>query len=249
MMTMPHLPRSVSALAALALSLALLPAQEKGTSASAPTPAAPAPKVTKIGETEYRLGEIVFDAKSREIRLPAAMNLREGGPIEYFLVHESGKVHEGMLTTKVKPLDLQIVMKLLRYKSGEGDLFDTFLPAEEQRRKIEAGAKTERGDAIAVKVAWEKDGAKHEHSAAEWILDGENSQPMPDAPWILTGSHMANGAYLADAEGSLIAIYLDQIAMLNMNRKGAENDERWGANAAKTPDVGQKITVLLRPAK
>lgn len=245
MMSLIPLPRSFSVLAALALALATLPAQEKGT---APTPAA-APKVTKIGDTEYRLGEIVFDAKSREIRLPATMNLREGGPIEYFLVHESGKVHEGMLTTKVKPLDLQIVMKLLRYKSGEGDLFDAFLPAEEQRRKIEAGPKTERGDAVAVTVAWEKDGAKHEHPAADWILDGENSQPMPDAPWILTGSHVANGAYLADVEGSLIAIYLDQVAMMNMGRKGAENDERWGANAAKTPEVGQKITVFLRPAK
>ena len=50
------------------------------------------------------LGEIEFDAKSREIRLAAAMNMPEGGPIEYLLVHESGKVHESMLVTKARPL-------------------------------------------------------------------------------------------------------------------------------------------------
>lgn len=214
------------------------------------TAAAPKkPAVTKIGETEYRLGEIVFDAKSREIRLPAVMNLREGGPTEYLLVHESGKVHEGILTTKVKPLDLQIVMKLLRYRSGEGTLFDTFLPAEEQRRKIEDGNKSERGDAVAIRVRWEKDCQTHEHPAADWVLDAESGKPMADEPWILTGSHLSNGTFLADIEGSIIAIYLDQIALLNMERKGAENDERWGANAAKTPEVGQKVTVLLQPTK
>lgn len=228
--------------------------------AEAPAPAEPAtkpaeaakaepkPNVTKIGETTYQIGEITFDAKTREVRLPTVMNLREGGPIEYLLVHETGKVHEGLLTTRVRPFDLQIALKLLRYRTGEGDLFDTFLPAEEQRRKIEAGEKTEQGDALSVIATWEKDGEKHEHPAADWILDAETMKPMTDEPWILTGSHVDGGQFLADVEGSIIAVYLDQIALFNMSRKGAENDERWGANAAKTPEVGQRVTLLLRPA-
>lgn len=211
--------------------------------------AAAKPSVVKIGETTYRLGGILFDAKTREVRLPAVMNLREGGPTEYLLVHESGKVHEGILTTKVRPLELQIVLKLLRYRGGEGDLFDSFLPAEEQRRKIEAGAKSERGDALSLTVVWEKDGKTHEHPAADWVLDAETGKAMTDGPWILTGSHVDGGAFLAEVEGSLIAIYLDQVALLNMGRKGAESDERWGANAAATPEVGQPVTLVLKPAK
>jgi len=236
----------------LALALCALPARgfaadEAKAAIAAETPKRPA--VTKIGETTYRLGEITFDAKTREVRIPAAMNLREGGPTEYLLVHETGKVHEALLTTKVRALDLQVVLKLLRYRGGEGDLFDTFLPSEEQRRKIESGENGERGDALSVTAIWEKDGKTREHPVAEWVLDAETGKAMADEPWILTGSHVSEGAFLADLEGSLIAIYLDQIALLNMSRKGAENDERWGANAAATPEVGQKVTLVLRPAK
>ncbi len=35
---------------------------------------------------------------------------------------------------------------------------------------------------------------------------------------------------MAEAEGSIIAIYLDHLAMFNMfSREGADLDERWGA--------------------
>ncbi len=47
--------------------------------------------VKKIGENLYRLGEIEFDAKSREIRFPVTVNQREGGPIEYLLVRETAR--------------------------------------------------------------------------------------------------------------------------------------------------------------
>ncbi len=207
-----------------------------------------APKVVKIGEHQYRLGEITFDAKSRELRLPTVMNLREGGPIEYLLVHENGAVHEALLTTAARGLHLQIALKLLRYRDGEGDLFDRFLPDEERRQKIEQEEKTERGDAISLVVSWEVDGQTRERPVAEWILDAETGKAMTDEPWILTGSHFMDNHFLADTEGSLIGVYLDQVALLNMSRPGAENDERWGANPALTPEVGQKVTLILRPA-
>lgn len=232
--------------AGLALGCLSAAAQEAAGEKKAPKPQA---QVTKIGEHRYRLGEITFDAKSREIRLPVLMNMREGGPIEYLLVHENGAVHEALLTTKVRGLNLQVVLKLLRYEAGEGDLFDAFLPEEERRQKIESAKETERGDALDLVVSWERGDEHHEHPVADWILDAETSGSMTDEPWILTGSHFYNGHFLADTEGSLVGIYLDQSALFNMSRKGAVNDERWGANAERTPEIGQKITLILRPAK
>lgn len=210
-------------------------------------PAPEAPKVIKIGEHHYRLGEITFDAKNRELRLPAVVNLREGGPIEYLLVHENGAVHEALLATQVRGLQLQIALKLLRYRAGEGDLFDRFLPDEERRQKLEKQGKTERGDPISLIVSWEAGGQTREMPVAKWILDAETGEAMTDEPWILTGSHFMNHHFLADTEGSLIGVYLDQAALLNMSRPGAENDERWGANPALTPEVGQKVTLIFRP--
>ena len=212
-------------------------------------PAAEA-QVIKIGEHTYRLGEIVFDSKAREIRVPAVINMREGGPIEYLLVHENGAVHEALLTTSARGLHLQIVFKLLRFQAGEGDLFDTFLPEEERRRKVETGAieKSQRGDAISIVAQWTTESETQESPASRWILDAETGKAMSDEPWILTGSHFYSGHFLADTEGSLIGVYLDQVALLNMSREGAENDERWGANDAAIPEIGQKVTLLLRPA-
>ena len=212
-----------------------------------PSPPSTEDQVTKIGEHRYRLGEIVFDAKTREIRIPTVMNMREGGPIEYLLVHENGAVHEALLTTTVRGLNLQVVFKLLRFQTGEGTLFDAFLPEEERRQRLEDIEKSEQGDPVELVVQWEKDGEEHEHPAADWILDAESSESMADEPWILTGSHFYRGHFLADTEGSLVAIYLDQSALLNMSRKSAINDERWGANAEQTPEVGQKVTLILRP--
>ncbi len=220
-----------------------------GSTEPEPEPKAPEARVTKIGEHTYQLGEIRFDAKTREVRVPTVMNLREGGPIEYLLVHENGAVHEALLTTSVRGLHLQIVLKLLRYRSGEGDLFDAFLPEEERRQKIETGVKSELGDPLSLVVAWEKDGETHEHPVTDWVLDAETGKAMTDEPWILTGSHTMNGHFLADTEGSLVGVYLDQVALFNMKREGAENDERWGANADLTPEVGQRVTLIFRPAK
>ncbi len=228
--------------------------------AESPVSGKPETRVTKTGEHSYRLGKISFDAKAREIRMPAVVNFREGGPVEYLLVHENGKVHESILSTSARPLHLQIVLKLLRYGTGEGTLFDTFLPEEEQRRKIErrnldvdgdgkADGKVKLGDSLTVSVAWKKDGKDHERPLAEWVLDAETNQAMTDEPWILTGSIVENGEFLAEIEGSIIAVYLDQLALFNMSRKGADNDERWGANADLTPEIGQKVTVIFRSVK
>ncbi|MCB1231003.1 MAG: hypothetical protein KDN19_12080 [Verrucomicrobiae bacterium] len=219
---------------------------QEASESEAPEPEA---QVIKVGESTYRLGEIVFDAKKREIRIPAVMNMREGGPIEYLMVNEKGAVHEALLTTPVRGLHLQIVFKLLRYRSGEGEIFDQFLPEEERRQRIESDEKKPRGDAVSVIIEMEKDGKIEEIPAASWILDAETGKAMTDEPWILTGSHFFEGNFLADSEGSLIGVYLDQVALLNMSRKGAENDERWGANSAATPETGKKMTLILRPAK
>ena len=90
------------------------------------------PRVEKIGESRFRMGDIEFDAKTKEIFLPAVVNKREGGPVEYLIVHEGGKVHESILTTKASPLHLQVVMKLLKHKSGYGNVFDPMLAEEEE---------------------------------------------------------------------------------------------------------------------
>jgi hypothetical protein len=200
------------------------------------------PAVTKVGENLYRLGEVELNAKTREIRIPITVNMREGGPIEYVLVHENGKVHESIFTTAVSPMHLQVAMKLLKYKSGNGDVFNRLLGPEVLEK--EAGTKEDRGDAVSVR--FEMDG-KEPAPASETVFDGGVAKPMAEEPWIYTGSAVEGGTFMAEAEGSIIAVYLDHLAMFNMTREGADLDDRWGANDDAIPEIGTKGVLILSP--
>ena len=198
--------------------------------------------VKKIGESLYRVGEIQFDAESREIRIPVTVNMREGGPLEYLLVHESGKVHEAIFTTTVAPINLQIVMKLLRYQTGSGDVFNPLLATENIGK--DGGVEEGRGDAVA--FYFESSEGGDGVAVHEFVIDRQSAEAMLPGDWIYTGSEVREGTFLAEAEGSIIAIYLDPIAMLNMTREGADDDDRWGARTSVIPEIGTKGTLLIR---
>ncbi|MDF1753822.1 MAG: YdjY domain-containing protein [Verrucomicrobiales bacterium] len=217
-----------------------------------PTPVKPS--VKKIGDTTYRLGLVEFDAKTREISIPVVVNQREGGPIEYILVHENGKTHESILTTKARPMNVQIALKLLKYQAGEGDVFDKLLPAED--RKIKGDKSAERGEAVDVLVKWMDKEEEKISSINQWTIDGETikgegqaGEAMPEHPWNYTGSVIMDGKFLGEIEGSIIAIYLDPVSLFNTTVPGAEIDERWGANDRVIPEIGTKATLILRPLK
>ncbi|MFT5857369.1 MAG: hypothetical protein ACI8XO_004630, partial [Verrucomicrobiales bacterium] len=75
----------------------------------------------KIEGDEYRFGDIFFNKKTREIRFAAEV-IQDEVVLEYAIVHALiGKVHESLLATEIRPIDLQIVMKLLRYKDSQRD--------------------------------------------------------------------------------------------------------------------------------
>ncbi len=208
-------------------------------------PASPErPLVTQVGDHAYRIGEIRFDSKTREVRIPVVVNMREGGPMEYLLVHESGKVHESVFVTRVSALHLQIALKLLKYESGHGDVFNRMLPPH--LIEEEGGKRADRGESV--NLAFIADSTDTEVPAGELILDGDSMEPLSDPGWIHTGSEIREGNFMAEVEGGFVAIYLDPNAMFNMTRDGADIDERWGANDKKIPKIGTKGELVIRLA-
>lgn len=200
--------------------------------------------VKKIGENLYRIGEIEFDARTREVSLPVAINMREGGPIEYLLVHENGKVHESIFVTSASPLHLQIAMKLLRFKTGHGDVFNRLLAPENVGK--EGGTAEERGDSIRFLF---KQNDEDPVPIYEFVIDGQSADPMTAGDWIYTGSAMQEGTFMAEAEGSIIAIYLDHLAMFNMTREGADDDDRWGTRTSLIPEIGTKGNLIIQASE
>jgi hypothetical protein len=205
------------------------------------------PAIKKIGEHLYSLGEIKFDAQSREIRFPVVVNMREGGPIEYVLVRETGKVHESIFVTAISPMELQIVLKLLKYQGGFGDIFNKLLAPE--ALAAEGGSAADRGEGV--DASFLVDGAANgsEVAISEFVVDGGSAEAMPPGPWIYTGSVVEGGTFMAEAEGSMFAVYLDHLALFNCNREGADDDDRWGARTSAIPEIGTKGVFLIRRAK
>lgn len=209
--------------------------------ADPPEAASPKPEITRISATRSRLGVIEFDHTTREITLPAEVNMVRG-LLEYALVGEKGKLHEALLSTKARAFDLNVVLLLLSYQPDEA----WFVPPAKPR-PLDAARSEARVEFL---VRWKDAGGGPEKSARldEWITDLSTRKPAAPAPWIYTGSHLnEENRFAAEVDGSIVALYLDARALINSPREGADNDEQW-VPAEGIPPRGTPVTVVIRPS-
>jgi hypothetical protein len=207
------------------------------------TPGAPAgagPEIVRLSATRSRLGLIEFDHGSREITIPAEINMVRG-LLEYALVGEKGKLHEALLSTKARVFDLNIVLLLLNYQPDE----QWFVPPA----KPKPLAASKPAARLEIFVRWKEAGSGSVTTARldEWITDIATKKPAAPAPWVYTGSHLnEEKQFAAEVDGSFVALYHDARALINSPREGADNDEQW-APAPTVPPKGTPVTVVIRP--
>jgi hypothetical protein len=223
-----------------------LAAQFPGSPAPAPAgpPIDPAKAIEKIDGTRSRLRLIEFDAKTRSISVPARVNMREG-LLEYVLVHESGKLHESLFSTQVKPTEFNIVMLLLNWKPS-GTFFDFSQP--ERGGVLVKGAKNPPESQVEIHVAWkDKDGKDQTCRLENWLHQIEKRAKLTEEPWIYTGSRiMPDGTFLAEQTGSILALYADPASIINNPREGNDLDDVW-VNDPAVPEKGTPVTVIFKP--
>lgn len=216
------------------------PAKKKDT-----TPVDPAKAIQKIDGDRFKCGLIEFNQKTREIRIPSRIAIREG-PLEYVLVHETGKFHESLFTTDVRPIELNIVMLLLNWKKSEA-FFDFSEP--ERGGVLVKNANNPPVSQVEVFVEWkDKDGKTQTCRTENWMHQIEKRAKVTDGPWIYTGSLiMPNGSFFAEDSGSILALYQDAGAMINNPREGNDLDDVWIADP-EVPAKDTPVTVIFKPA-
>jgi hypothetical protein len=197
---------------------------------SAPAPD-PATRLAELGITadqeKVRIGIVEFDRKTQTVSIPATVNLLEGA-VEYFLVHENGKTHESIFSTRAKPDDIHIACLLAGWKPAEK-------PAE-----------------IDVRVTWETNGPPRSLPAAELvaIADGHpnarDGRHIEDGPWQYTGSRLDAAGFAAAREGSIIALITDPAALVANPRPGRLDDTLHAPNRAQLPPKDHPVRILLR---
>ncbi|MBE2284847.1 MAG: hypothetical protein IAE77_15410 [Prosthecobacter sp.] len=232
--------------------LASLSAQEAAPSKpDAKTQLEEARKLLKeVSPGVYDLNGIQIKAATRELRIPCSI-LHQKLPIEYALVHETGeKVHETILETKVRPIQVQLALLLANYQPATQGLLDKLEPKDERPYKDpDTAPATPGANRLAIHVEW-KDGDKTKRvPLSDFIQNIDTRQSPPDLDtWIFNGSIIDHDGFNAEMTGSIISTYVDRQAIINSAAKGNHRDELWISMPANIPAEETKVTLIITPA-
>lgn len=219
-----------------------------------PAPVEPSPevkskepsKVEKLEGTRYRIREIIFDSKSREIRFPATVNMTKD-LLEFLIVHNNGKVHESLLKTAISPTDLNVAFKLLRYKPSPELHAEPTSPDDPSIRFPEVEEGVRKAARIKIEFEWEDGDNLRRVPANEWVQHAVTGRTMPAGPWVYGGSEVIDGKFQAETTGDLIAIYLSQSSLINYPGKDNTDDTVWFVYPKRVPPVDSPVTVIITP--
>jgi len=166
---------------------------------------------------DIALGKVKVDARTRTISFPAEVNMR-AGQIEYLVVQESGKIHESIFKTAVAPNQIHAAALLFSGTNAGG-------------LKVSA-----------IEVSWKE----KKLPAAELILDKAKKRALRETKWAYRGSRLVEGVFLAEREGSIIAVREDRDALIDQDTPDAADDENWEPMKDLVPEIGSPVTISIR---
>jgi hypothetical protein len=193
----------------------------------------------------FTIGGITVDKPGRTVRFPAVVNMAEG-TVEYLLVTSKGKTHESLFATTVEPFQLHVAMLLLSARPTQ-EIEE--LPPEQLAAGTLKAAPELEGDKVDVLVLWKSGANTRQIHAEEWINSRLTQAPMTTGPWLYTGSAIFQKRFLAQEEGSIIALVTDPVALINNPRAGRNDDTVWSVRSDKVPAVGTPVDIILHLPK
>lgn len=198
----------------------------------------------------YDLNGIQITAATRELRIPCSI-LHQKLPIEYALCHEAGeKVHETILQTTVKPIQVQLALLLANYQPATKGILEKLDPKEERPyQDKDTEPATLGANRLHIRCEW-KDGEKVKNvPLSDFIQNIDERKTPPDLhTWIFNGSRIDAEGFVAEITGSIISTYVDRTAIINSPAKGNHRDDLWISMPANIPAEETKVTLIITPA-
>ncbi|MGE0593059.1 MAG: YdjY domain-containing protein [Vicinamibacterales bacterium] len=233
-----HRFRELATLAtALGILLASAPADAQTPRPPAPAaPAAPAP-IERLGGDRVRVGNVMVDMAAREIRVEGVVN--EVNILEFIAVPKGGfKAYESALELDTNAINFNLGLILIGLDSSR---------ATHPKQHLDPDPPS--GDPVDVLIEWDDNGSPRRIRAEEMVYNDVTKQTLPEGPWVYTGSvfSAANGAYLADTEGSLIGFVHSPAPVIDSPRPlspGVYGSSR--INPALGLSPGTKVQVIVR---
>lgn len=206
-------------------------------------------RLKKLSATEYDLDGIRINAATREVRIPTKVELKKA-PIEYMLVHETGKTHESVLTTAISPTAIQVALLLANYQAATEGMLTKVPEAERPKIWKEEPPAKPLGNRAKITVEWKAGAETKTAPLADWIQHVDTGKPPKDLDtWVFNGSYMDDRGFIGQSEGSIIAVWLDRGALVNSPAEGNWRDDLWISLPANIPEVGTPVTVIITPAQ
>jgi hypothetical protein len=203
-------------------------------------------KVEKLDGTRYRIRDITFDSKTREIRFPAAINMTQD-LLEFLIVHNNGKVHESLLKTGVSATDLNVAFTLLRYQPSPELYVEPTAPDDPAVKFPAVEEEVRKAARIQIEVEWQDGGIVRKVPVNEWVQHAVTGRTMPAGPWVYGGSEITGGRFQAEATGDIAAIYLSRSALINYPGKDNTDDTVWFVYPKRVPPLDSPVTVIITP--
>lgn len=202
-------------------------------------PAYKVPSIEKLGNGQYRIGEILINKNDRSVTFPALVNM-DNGMLEYLLVYRHGKTHESLLKTNISPYNLQIAFMLLNYEGTDKQLAGQGSP------------EIPKGEAVQITVSNVAGKSSEPFQVENWLINrvGETKKDIEPLNWVFTGSIVTErGAFLSQETGSIIAIWHDPVAMFDNASPGGESNRIWFVKQGGVPPVGTALNVTIKAVK
>ena len=196
------------------------------------------PPIEKIGNDEYRLGEIRINKAERSITFPAEVNM-DSGLLEYLIVHKKGKTHESLLRTHVDPYNLQVAFLLIGFEGTD------------QRLTMQGDPTTPRGERIQIHIRKLGGSDKTTIPAEHWLVNqfGDAVKDVEPMNWVFSGSYVDQGRFMSQESGSIAAIWHDPVALIDNASPGGESNKIWFVKQGTVPPVGTQVEVTIKPTK
>lgn len=200
----------------------------------------------RLDDGSLQIGKVRLDPRQRTVSFPALVNMNEG-IIEYLLVSTLGKTHESLFRTEAEPFHLQTAMLLLGAK-GAGKAALTNAPAGGQLSAEQiraASAVPLLGERVNIAVGWSHGGKTNQCALEDFVLNGKGQVPMSRGPFVFSGSQVFQGLFLAQQEGSIIAVITDPAAVFNNPRPGREDEDNWKIITAALPPLDTPVQIAI----
>ena len=174
-------------------------------------------RVKELGADRVQIGKVIIDRSQRSISFPATVEVRDQN-LEYLLVHETGKVHESLLSTPVPARDVHLAVILL----------------------------AANGKSPKVEISWRKNGPDAVKPLTSLITQKEGAPKLGPGAWEYLGSSFDSRGFIAQREGSFIALIQDPAALIvHRLASGLGRDDVYLPNTKHLPALGVPVKVVL----